>query len=144
MKQLIRENRRLTIREIAEELNIYYGTCQSISIEDLHMRRVSAKFVPRLAHGSLRAVFFFLAKHSIPVIQQPPYSPDLAPCDFWLFPQLKMVLKGKRFNGIETIHANTTKHLENIPKNSYKKMFQQWQNRWHNCIGAEGEYFEGD
>jgi hypothetical protein len=65
----------------------------------------------------------FLAKHSIPVIQQPPYSPDRAPCDFWLFPQLKMVLKGKRFDDIETIQANTTKYLEIIMKNSYKTFF---------------------
>jgi hypothetical protein len=86
----------------------------------------------------------FLAKHSIPVIQQPPYSPDLVPCDFWLFSQLKMVLTGKRFDDIEIIQANTMKHLKNIPKNSYKKCFQQWQNHWHKCTGAEREYCEGD
>ena len=39
----------------------------------------------------------FLAEKSIPVITQPPYSPDLAPSDFWLFPSLKMGLKGTRF-----------------------------------------------
>jgi hypothetical protein len=38
----------------------------------------------------------FLAKKSIPVINQPPYSPDLAPSDFWLFPALKMGLNGDR------------------------------------------------
>jgi hypothetical protein len=65
---------------------------------------------------------FFLAKDSIPVIQQPPYSPDRAPRDFWLFPQLKMVLKGKSFDDIETIQANTTKDLKKIPKNSYKNV----------------------
>ena len=45
----------------------------------------------------------FLASHGIPVIQQPPYSPDMAPCDFWFFPQLKTVLKGKRFEDNDTI-----------------------------------------
>jgi hypothetical protein len=39
----------------------------------------------------------FLAKKSIPVITQPPHSPDLAPSDFWLFPTPKMGLKGTRF-----------------------------------------------
>jgi len=39
----------------------------------------------------------FLAKHHITQVWQPPYSPDLAPCDFWLFPQLKLPLKGRRF-----------------------------------------------
>jgi hypothetical protein len=38
----------------------------------------------------------FLAKHIIQVCQ-PPYSPDLAPCDFWLFPKLKSPLKGRIF-----------------------------------------------
>jgi len=35
-----------------------------------------------------------LAKHNITLIRQAPYSPDMAPCDFWLFPKLKMPLKG--------------------------------------------------
>jgi hypothetical protein len=38
-----------------------------------------------------------LAKHSIPVVPHPPYSPDLAPCDFFLFPRLKSTLKGNNF-----------------------------------------------
>jgi len=39
----------------------------------------------------------FLAKHHITHVCQPPYSPDLAPCDFWLFPNIKLPLKGRRF-----------------------------------------------
>jgi hypothetical protein len=35
----------------------------------------------------------------------PSYSPDLAPADFWLFPKLKSVLKGKRFSDVEDIIA---------------------------------------
>ena len=46
--KMVRSNRRLTIRELAEELNISYGSVQSILTDDLQMRRVSAKFVPRL------------------------------------------------------------------------------------------------
>jgi histone-lysine N-methyltransferase SETMAR len=45
------------------------------------------------AHDALR-VHKFLAKKSITKIDHPPYSPDLAPCDFWLFPKLKNALKG--------------------------------------------------
>jgi len=37
---------------------------------------------------------FFLAKHHITQVCQPPYSPDLASCDFWVFPKLKSLLKG--------------------------------------------------
>src|SRR5215469_956222 len=43
------------------------------------------------AHSS-HLIQIFLAKHGIPVVRQPPYSPDMAPCDFWLFPKLKTAL----------------------------------------------------
>jgi hypothetical protein len=45
---MIRGDRRLTIREIADELNLSFGTCQAILTQDLGMRCVSAKLVPRL------------------------------------------------------------------------------------------------
>jgi hypothetical protein len=44
-----------------------------------------------------------LAKHRIPVVLHPPYSPDLAPCDFFLFPRLKSILKGKQFQDVAEI-----------------------------------------
>jgi hypothetical protein len=42
-------------------------------------------------------IYLFFAKHHITQLCQPPYSPDLAPCDFWLFPKLKSPLKGRRY-----------------------------------------------
>ena len=45
----------------------------------------------------------FLAKHEITQVTQPCYSPDLGPCDFWLFPKLISPLKGKRFQIIDEI-----------------------------------------
>jgi transposase len=49
---------------------------------------------------SLKTVKTFLAKHKIPVLEHPPYSPDLAPCDFFLFPKIKSALKGTRFESV--------------------------------------------
>jgi len=46
VSEMIRSNRRLTIREISEDLNISYGSVQNILTTDLNMRQVSAKFVP--------------------------------------------------------------------------------------------------
>ena len=225
MREIIHADRRMTIREVAEDVGIAFGTCQKILTEDLQMRRVSAKFVPRLltaeqkddrvsicadlreraqndpnfmssvitgdeswVYGydpktkqmssqwktassprlkkarqvksnvkTMLIVFFdidglvhhqyvprgktvnkefyttvlqrlrdavwrhrpekwcsgnwilhhdnapapravttneFMAKHNIPSLPHPPYSPDLAPCDFFLFPQLKKTMKG--------------------------------------------------
>jgi hypothetical protein len=102
-----------------------------------------------LHHGNAPAhaahsVQVFKANYGIPVVQEPPYFPDMAPCDFWLFRKLKMPLKVKRFDDIDTIKENTTKHLSSISQDSFKKCFQQWQNRWHKCIALEGAYFEWD
>lgn len=84
------------------------------------------------------------AKNSTHILPQPPYSPDLAPCDFWLFAKLKIPLRGHRFDRIEEIEAETKKALKAIPKEDFSKCFDEWKNRWHKCIGAEGDYFEGD
>jgi len=59
-----------------------------------------------------------LAKHGTAQFQQPPYSQDLAPCDFFLFKRLKKVLKGHRFKATEDIKQNSTKTLLDIPKES--------------------------
>jgi hypothetical protein len=80
--------------------------------------------------------------HGIPVVQQPPYSPGMAPCDFWLFPQVKTVLKGKRFEDTDAIQKNVMSTLHTIPKDSFKKCFLQWQDRWKQCVSSQGEYFE--
>jgi hypothetical protein len=68
---------------------------------------------------------FVLANHGIPVVQQPFYSPYMAAYDFWLFPKLKMALKGNRFDDSDTIKENTTNHLSSLPKDSFKKCFQR-------------------
>jgi len=57
-------------------------------------------------HATCSAVSSELHRASIPVITQPPYSPDLAPSDFWLFPALKMDLKGTRFATTESIKCD--------------------------------------
>ena len=102
---------------------------------------------PAPSHTSL-VVQQFLAEKSIPVITQPPYSPDLAPSDFWLFPNLKMGLKGPRFATMEDIEWNATAELREIPKDVFRRCFQQWQDRWSKCVcvcaRAQGYCFEGD
>jgi len=85
-----------------------------------------------------------LAKHGTAVIPHPPYSPDLAPLDFFLFPKLKSTLKGKRFESIDEIKTNSVTELKAIPKDAFLECFQKWKKRWDKCIKRGGEYFEGD
>jgi len=84
----------------------------------------------------------FLAKHSTAQLQQPPYSPDLALYDFFLFPRLKKVLKRHQFEATEDIKQNSMKTLLDIPKEEFTKCFQQWQQRWAKCVAAAGNYVE--
>jgi len=81
----------------------------------------------------------FLAKHNIPLIRQAPYSPDIAPWDFWLFPKLKMRLKGTRFESREDIMRNATAQLNINPQEAFQKCFHQWQDRWKKCVHYQGE-----
>ncbi|UYV62235.1 hypothetical protein LAZ67_1008329 [Cordylochernes scorpioides] len=245
VEKMILANRRITVREVAEDLNISIGSCHSIFINDLGMRRVAAKFVPKLlncdqkqhrmnianemldsvrddpnllqrvvtgyeawvygydvetkAQSSqwklpheprpkkarqvrsnvkvLLTVFFdcrgvvhheflpqgrtankeyylqvmrnlreairqkrpdlwknknwllhhdnapahtsllvrnFLAKNNTLMMPQPPYSPDLAPCDFFLFPKLKRPMKGRRYATLDEIKTASKEELKKI------------------------------
>ncbi|KAJ4450782.1 hypothetical protein ANN_02212, partial [Periplaneta americana] len=87
------------------------------------------------AHSS-QLIHTFLAKHGITTVHQPPYSPDLAPCDFWLFPKLKTPLKGSHFESREEIMRNATTELNTIPKEDFQRCFRQWKDRWANTKEA--------
>ena len=86
----------------------------------------------------------FLAENDLAVLEQPPYSPDLAPCDFFLFPKLKGVIKGTRFQDSKAITTAVTKELRAIPMESFQKCIKAWRQRLEKCIRAQGDYFEGD
>ena len=93
-----------------------------------------------LAHISM-LLREFLAKNKTIIMPQPPYSTDLAPADFSLFPKLQILMKGKRF---ATIGAIKEQELLAIPKNSFQECFEYRTKRWHMCIISERGYFEGD
>ena len=261
VKKLVLANRRITVREVAEDLNISIGLCHSIITNSLGMRRVAAKFIPKLlnfeqkqhriniaqelldsvrddpnvlqrvitgdeswvygydvetkAQSSqwkmpheprpkkarqvrsnvkvLLTVFFdcrgvvhyeflpqgrtvnkqyylevmrnlreairqkrpdlwknknwllhhdnapahtsllvrgFLAKNNTLIMPQPPYSPDLAPCDFFLFPKLKRPMKGRRYATIEEIKTASKEELNKITINEFSKCFEDWKKRY--------------
>ena len=90
------------------------------------------------------SVRLLLATKQITVLEYPAYSPDLAHSDFFLFPKLKEILKGRHFDGICDIRSNTTASLKTIPQNQTQNCFEGLTRRWHRCIASQGEYFEGD
>ena len=95
------------------------------------------------AHTAL-SVREFLATKQITVLEQPTYSPDLAPNYFFMFPKIKEILKGKHFDDIDDIRSNTTAALKVIPQNQFQNYFKGWTRRWHRCLASQGEYSEGN
>jgi len=94
------------------------------------------------AHMAL-SVREFLAAKQITVLEHPAYSQDLAPNNFFLFPKIKEILKGRHFDDIDDIRSNTTAALKAIPKTQFQNCFEGWTRRWHRCIASQGECFEG-
>jgi histone-lysine N-methyltransferase SETMAR len=82
----------------------------------------------------------FLAKKNIPVLPHPPYSPDLAPCDFYLFPKLKSKLKGHHFGTMENIQKIVTDKLNTLTENDFQYCYDKWKNRNH-CVTSQVSYF---
>ena len=75
----------------------------------------------------------------IKTVPYSPFSPDLAPCDFWLFPKLR----GCRYETIEEMKAATTKVIDKLTQEDFHGAFQNLLERYK-CIAAGGDYFEGD
>ena len=86
----------------------------------------------------------FLAKKGIPVVPQPPYSPDLSPCDLLLFPKLKFHLKGRHFGTVENIEKAVTDQLKAILVSDYQRCYEDWKQSLRRCVASQGNYFEGD
>ena len=85
----------------------------------------------------------FYAENKITVLSHPPYSPDLAPADYFLFPKLKLKMKGHFFDDIPAIQRACTKQLKAIPQNEFSRAFEQLYRRCNECITRQGLYVEG-
>ena len=72
-------------------------------------------------------------------VPHPPYSPDLAPCDFWLF----LELRGCRYETIEEMKEAVTKVIDTLTQEDFHGTFQKLLERYK-YIAARGDYYEGD
>ena len=90
-------------------------------------------------HNSI-LVSDYSPKMGIKRIPQPPYSSDLAPCDFWLFPKLR----GCRSERIEEMKEAVTKVIDTLTQEDFHGAFQMLLERYNNRIAAGGDYLEGN
>lgn len=103
----------------------------------------------RLLHDNARphtalSIVEFLAKKGVVVMPHPPYSPDLSPCDFFLFGELKRAMKGFRMSSVDEIKLRTRDCLKSVKALAYESCFESIVKRWRKCVLSSGDYFEGD
>ena len=68
-----------------------------------------------------------------------PYSPDVGPYDFWLFPKLR----GCHYETIEEMKEAVTKVIDTLTQEDFHGAFEKLLERYNKCIAAGGDYFEG-
>ena len=88
-----------------------------------------------LAMGKLRDLHYELLKH-------PPYSPDLAPSDFYLFPKFKLFLAGQRFFLTQEAIEAVVGYFADLTKNHYRDGIMALEHRWNKCISVKGDCVE--
>jgi len=81
-----------------------------------------------------------LERNNITKLPHPPYSPDLAPCDFWLFGFLKGKLVGGSFNTEAELHEAVCSEIDKITIKNIRSVFNEWILRLEKCIQIGGEY----
>ena len=77
---------------------------------------------------------------SFELLPHPPYSPDLAPGDYYLFADLRKMLQGKRFYSNEEVITETNAYFDAKDKSFYKKGIEMLEKRWTDCVAFEGDY----
>ena len=93
-----------------------------------------------MSHGSLHQWIFGIK--IIPAVSQPTYSPNLSPCDFFLFSRLKNHLKGRHFGTLDNIQKSVADELKGIPAEAFQHCYEQWKQRLRRCVVAQGNYFK--
>ena len=83
----------------------------------------------------------FLASEHVKVLNHPPYSADLSPCDF-LFPRLKKMLSGNKYTSRSSLGSTIYQCLQQIPKEDYLSAFRDWVKRLQKCVSVKGNTLE--
>ena len=116
----------------------FKGVQQEIPREEASTLQIGSVAFPSVRKSILVTDYF--TKMGIKTVPQPPYSPDLASCDIWLFPKLR----GCRYETIEEMKEAVTKVIDMLTQEDFHGAFQKLLEWYNKCIVAGGVYFEGD
>ena len=92
-------------------------------------------------HWAARVHQFF-DDNNFEVVPHAPYSPDLAPSDFWLFPTLKNTLRGRTFSSRSALPTAIFQWSERTPKEAFAAAMQSWRERCKKRVRLQGDYGE--
>ncbi|GBL84588.1 hypothetical protein AVEN_191058-1 [Araneus ventricosus] len=73
---------------------------------------------------------------------QPPYCPNLAPSDYYLFPHMKTWLTTQRFDDDEELHAGVSAWLKSQAAAFYDDGITKLVYRYDKCLNLYGDYIE--
>ena len=83
-----------------------------------------------------------LEEEGIEVLKHPPYSPDLAPSDYWLFSDMKSQLRGRKFGSRSALGTAIYQYGKKTPTQSFRRAIQDLIKRWDRCVRMQGEFVE--
>jgi histone-lysine N-methyltransferase SETMAR len=88
-----------------------------------------------LAMGKFRDLHYELLQHL-------PYSPDLVPSDFYLFPKLKLFLAGRHFSSNQEVIAAVERYFADLTKNHCRDEIKALEHHWNKCTSLKKDYVE--
>ncbi|CAI5658033.1 unnamed protein product [Oreochromis niloticus] len=91
------------------------------------------------AHNALKECHYFCYTDTN-LILHPQHSPDLAPCDFFLFPKINAKLRGHFFDTVEEFQHASLIVLDSLGEEDFHRAFTAWQQRWVWCAAVQGNY----
>ncbi|CAF2881198.1 unnamed protein product [Rotaria sp. Silwood2] len=124
----------------------YINNCLRPLVDEINCQRPSSGTRDIINHHDNekphvhKNVTNYLESEGIRIMPHPLNSPDLAPCEFWLFDLIKENLDDH--NDSESLRGAVTKFMYSLSKEEYKKTFDKWLQRMQLCIDNKGDYFE--
>jgi len=92
-------------------------------------------------HRAARVHQFFV-DNNFEVVPHAPYSPDVAPSNFWLFPTLKDTLRGRIFSCCSALATAIFQWSQRTPKEAFAVAMQSWHQHCEKCVCLQGDYVE--
>ena len=93
---------------------------------------------PHTAHQTQLAI----QQLGFSTIPHPPYSPDLAPSDYWLFGEMAKHTRGRRWVNIQELAGAVGRWSKSTPKEWFARGLEQLETRWQRCVSMKGAYVE--